>query len=77
MTGARRGATAPRPTRRGVGAIVLLTGLVAVALGTGTHELLPLTVAVGIPVVLAPMSAFLRARRARARLSVTAVAFRR
>jgi uncharacterized protein (DUF58 family) len=74
MPGARRGGTAPRPTRRGVGVIALLAGLVALAVGTDTGELLPLTVAVAIAVVAAPMAAFLRARRARARLAVTATA---
>jgi uncharacterized protein (DUF58 family) len=74
MTGARRAATAPRPTRRGAGVIVVLTAMVVLVVGTGTGELLPLTVAIGVPVVAAPISAFLRARRARARLSVTAAA---
>jgi uncharacterized protein (DUF58 family) len=74
MTGARRGGTAPRPTWRGAVAVALFVGVLVVAVGTGTRELLPLTVAIGIPVVAAPLSAFLRARRARARLSVTAAA---
>lgn len=63
---------APRPTSRGLGTLGLLVGLVVVVLVTDTDQLVPLTVAMGVPLLMAPPWAAIRARRARARLAVAA-----
>jgi uncharacterized protein (DUF58 family) len=55
-----------------VGVLGVFVGLVGLALGTGTAELAPLAAAVGLPVVVAPVAASLRARRVRVRLAVDA-----
>lgn len=60
----------PRPTGRGVGGAAVVVGLVILAVGTGTTELVALTVAVGLPVIVAPFAASRRARRVRLRLAV-------
>lgn len=62
----------PRPTRRGVGVLSVFGGLVALAVGTGTSELAPLAVAVGLPVLVAPAAASIRARQVRSRLALDA-----
>jgi uncharacterized protein (DUF58 family) len=62
----------PRPTARGVGALGVFLGLLVVALSTGTAQLAALTVAVGLPLAVAPFAASLRARRARSALAVSA-----
>jgi hypothetical protein len=60
----------PRPTRRGLGVLTVLVGLVILAIVNDTPELVPLIVAVGLPFVVAPVSAAVRGRRARAGLVV-------
>lgn len=65
---------APHPTRRGLGVLAVMVGLLILTVVTDTPELAPLVVAVGLPLVLAPWSAWLRGRRARAGLAVTTVA---
>ncbi|MGH9016860.1 MAG: DUF58 domain-containing protein [Acidimicrobiales bacterium] len=74
MAGARRRGSVPRPTRRGVGAVFVLGALVVLAVTSGTGELIPLIVAVAVPLLAAPVSAWRRAGQGRARLSVTAAA---
>ena len=54
----------PRPTLRGVATIGALLTVVTSAIVTGTPELAPLAVVIGIPVVLAPWLARRRARQA-------------
>ena len=66
-------AFAPRPTRRGLGVLAVLVGLLILTVVTGTPELVPLVVAVGLPLLIAPVSASVRAGRARARLVMSAV----
>jgi uncharacterized protein (DUF58 family) len=61
----------PRPTRRGLGVLTVLVGLVILAIVNDTPELVPLIVAVGLPLVVAPVSAAVRGRRARAGLVVS------
>jgi uncharacterized protein (DUF58 family) len=51
-----------------------MVGLLILTLVTDTPELVPLVVVVGLPLVMAPWSALLRGRRARAGLAVTTVA---
>jgi hypothetical protein len=61
----------PRPTRRGLGVATVLVGLVVLAIVNDTPDLVPLIVAVGLPFVVAPVSAAVRGRRARAGLVVS------
>jgi Protein of unknown function DUF58 len=61
----------PRPTRRGLGVLSVLVGLVVLAIVNDTPELVPLIVAVGLPSVVAPVSAAVRGRRARTGLVVS------
>ena len=53
-----------RPTTRGLAAVVVLVLLVTIAIVTGTLELVPLAVAIGVPLVVAPLLAHRRAHRA-------------
>jgi len=53
-----------RPTTRGVAALVALVVVVATAVVTGTPELAPLAVAIGVPLVVGPLLARRRARQA-------------
>lgn len=66
-------AVAPRPTRRGLGVLAVLAGLVALTLATDTSELVPLAVGIGLPLVLAPLAASWKARRARRGVAVAAL----
>jgi uncharacterized protein (DUF58 family) len=63
----------PRPTRRGLGGLAVLVGLLVVTVVTDTADLVPLLVAVGLPCLIAPVSASVRAGRARAGLVLNAV----
>jgi uncharacterized protein (DUF58 family) len=63
----------PRPTRRGLGVLTAVVGLLTLTLATATPELVPLVVAVGLPLVVAPVSATARSRRARRTLVLGAL----
>lgn len=54
----------PRPTIRGVAALAAFGLVVASAAATGTLELAPLAVVIGIPLLVAPWLVLRRARRA-------------
>ncbi len=54
----------PRPTLRGVAVMVALVVVVTLAVVTGTPELAPLAVVIGVPTVVAPWLAHRRARQA-------------
>jgi len=68
----RRVPSIPRPTGRGVGVAGVFLALFVLSLASGTAELVPLTAAVGLPLLVAPVAASVRARRARGDLAVDA-----
>ena len=65
---------APLPTRRGLGLLAVAVVLLVVTIVTDTPDLVPLVVALGLPLVVAPVSASIRAARARSGVTVGALA---